>query len=198
MRRVILVGLMVVAFVASAAALAHWWIRAKWTAPAEPSQTQQIASDQSLPWESTRKWLLSFGPGRASALRLQVIRPGVILPPGAETYPPAPEDLQIVVTRRGNEPAQIEVRQGDRQWKVTEEQLDRLPPDVRLHVQRPLGWVLEGPAVQAAISGLLPATPGARPPTAAASSDRIERRLEELNTRVEALLKSIEAMERPR
>ena len=161
-----------------------------------PTTPTEVASEGDSPqWQVVQKWIQSAGPGNRSALRVQVLRPGIILPPRAQTYPSAPDDLSIVVTRRGNAPAQIEASQGARHWSVTENELDRLPPAIRLHVQRPLGWVLDGPAAEAAMADLITPTPGAIEPAVPASErvlDQFERRLDEMNNRVEALLKAME------
>lgn len=50
-----------------------------------------------------------------------------------------PENLTIVVTKQGSQPAKVAVSRGDAKWDVTEEQLDKLPDDVRPHVERMLG-----------------------------------------------------------
>jgi len=50
-----------------------------------------------------------------------------------------PKDLKITIHREGDKPARIEVERDGQHWQVTEEELDKLPPDVRRHVQRMLG-----------------------------------------------------------
>jgi len=194
MRKIILL-VAITACVVLTAALVMSRAKPKQDGSADLASVQGPIEGQGPQWEVVRKWIASTGPPNRSALRMQVIRPGVILPAEAETYPPAPDDLSIVITRQGNQPARIEVRQGKHEWKVTEKELDRLPPEIRLHVERPLGWVLEGPAARAAISGLLPTGTQAMPPSPRIiSSDYLERRLDELDARIEALLKSIETL----
>jgi hypothetical protein len=169
----------------------------------EPVETQAAAANEedanqasSPHWQVVEKWLQSAGPRRRASLRMQIVRPGIILPPDAETYPRAPDDLRIVITRNGNEPAVINVRHGEKKWTVTENELDQLPSTVRLHVQRPLGWVLTGPAARAELSKLVTPTPGPSETLASGSIERLERRLDEMNARVEALLKAMEKGER--
>jgi hypothetical protein len=200
-KKIILVVVIAAVVVLSVAALVPW--SELWRASStDRAMTGQSAAIQDAQWQSGQRWVRVAAPRGSSAatLRLQVIRPGIILPSEAETYPPAPADLRIVITRQGNEPAQIDVRQGDREWKVTENQLDKLPPDVRQQVQRPLGWVLEGPAARDALSTLLPPTPVAPAlgPTGSTSGDRLEERLDEFNARLDGLFKSIEAMRESR
>jgi len=182
MRKIVLV-VVIAAIAVVAGAVAMQWIRSRQAARLSHPQREMI-----------ERLIASAGATKGSVLRLQVIRPGIILPPGAETYPSAPEDLRIVVTRRGNEPAEIEVRQGEREWRVTENDLDQLPPEIRLQVERPLGWVLEGPAAKAAIASLLPGMDEAPPPAPVSSNHHLEKRLDELNARVEALFESVEQL----
>ena len=183
MRKIILITAIAATAVLGGLVLKQW-VWPKMVAQVDQPSGQSLDDGRNPEWEKVQKWLDSAGPSGRSALRMQVIRPGIILPPEAKTFPPAPDDLRIVVTRHGNRPARIEVRHGDRQWEVTEEQLDQLPPDIRMHVERPLGWVLEGPAAKAAMSNLMP--------PATQTDDPLQKRLDELNSRVDALFESIE------
>ncbi len=50
-----------------------------------------------------------------------------------------PKNLTITITKEGDQPARIVVRRNGKRWEVTEDELEKLPPDVRRHVQRLLG-----------------------------------------------------------
>ncbi len=61
-----------------------------------------------------------------------------------------PEDLQVTIKKKGNNPTRIKVRQGAQTWTVKENELDKLPEPIRGHVARmlpgraPTAWVLPG------------------------------------------------------
>jgi len=50
-----------------------------------------------------------------------------------------PKNLSISITRRGSEPAQLVVKRDELTWEISEKELDKLPQDVRGHVERMLG-----------------------------------------------------------
>lgn len=66
---------------------------------------------------------------------MMIIRPGVVVPPGTVKPLELPEDVAVSIRKKGDAPAEIEVRRGDKTWKVTEDELDKLPPDVRSWVE---------------------------------------------------------------
>ncbi len=71
--------------------------------------------------------------------RMHFFHPGAILPPGAELQPALPADMTIIIHKQGEEPTKITVKRGKDSWEVTEQELDKLPDDVRPHVERMLG-----------------------------------------------------------
>lgn len=79
--------------------------------------------------------------GKGTPLKMRFFGPGVILDKGSDIKE-VPTDLSITITKHGNEPATIAVKQGEKSWKVTEETLDQLPEEIRPHVRRWTG----GPA----------------------------------------------------
>jgi hypothetical protein len=91
--------------------------------------------------ETIRKKLKDAGVD----LRMQVIEPGAFLPKGArfdfltERRTDLPDDLSINIRKKGKEPADIEVKQGDKTWTVKENDLEPLPEEVRTHVEGYLG-----------------------------------------------------------
>ena len=68
-------------------------------------------------------------------VRMLFVKPGVIVPGGIIHVEKFPENLDISVDKHGNRPATITVQSGDKKWKVTEGELDKLPETIRLHVQ---------------------------------------------------------------
>ena len=47
--------------------------------------------------------------------------------------------MSIVISKEGDQPAKIVVKRGDEKWEVTEKELDKLPADVRPHVEHMFG-----------------------------------------------------------
>jgi membrane-associated protease RseP (regulator of RpoE activity) len=147
-------------------------------------------------------------------VRMQLIRPGHFVPKWTfEADGPAdfPEDLQVVVRKHGKEPAEIEVKRGDKSWTVKENELDKLPEDVRKHIEPYLGRV---PATARFAVALptgkkfnvpVPAVPpvaGERDgiierrdiQTRERSRGSLERRIDELSRDMEKMAKQMEAL----
>lgn len=86
-------------------------------------------------WE---KWLESLAkqfPGQ-SPFVFRFYHPGIVIPPGQSKD--IPKNMTIVITKEGSKPAKIVVQKDDQKWEVTENELDKLPPDVRPHVEKML------------------------------------------------------------
>lgn len=76
-----------------------------------------------------------------------IVREGVAVPPMAggfstvkgfsfgSTGAKLPDGLSISISRTGDKPAEIEVKQGEKSWEVKENELDKLPEEIRMHVQ---------------------------------------------------------------
>ena len=66
--------------------------------------------------------------------QMRIFGPAFSVPPaGGKDFP---KDMKIEITKQGSEPAHIKVEKGDRKWDITEQQLDKLPDDVRAFVER--------------------------------------------------------------
>jgi len=83
-----------------------------------------------------------------SSPSFQLVKPGMGMVMGRGMVMPdktmqmqvhLPDNLSISVQRKGSEPARITVKRGDENWEITDKELDKLPPDVRPHVERMLG-----------------------------------------------------------
>ncbi len=64
---------------------------------------------------------------------LMLVRPGAFMAYGVQ--PKMPDDLTVQITKEGNKPAKVEVKQGDKSWNTTGDKLDALPADIRPHVE---------------------------------------------------------------
>ncbi len=145
-------------------------------------------------WE---KWFERFRlqPGQPP-LTFRFLHPGAVLPPGRT--PGLPKGMVITITKSGDEPTKIVVEQGSQKWEVTENELDKLPADVRPHVERLLsgrGWIergLELPKVVRPVpEGVLKTPLGTLPDGDAERLRNAERRLEELQKRLERLERAL-------
>ena len=145
-----------------------------------------------LVWLDKRPW-----PGMGhQPLGLRLLNPGVILPSGAPAHAPLPDNLSVTIRKQGNEPAKIDVKRDDETWSVDENGLDALPPDVAVHVERMLGSVpfdLDGGSQvkiesQGGLRGAFQ-----RPQMLGPDGEgRLEKRLEEMNRRIERLQKMMQ------
>ncbi len=129
-------------------------------------------------------------------------RPGLILPPGGPLALKLPENTSVVVTREGDKPAKIMVKQGDKKWEITEDEINKLPEALRPVVEQMLGL---GPFSFPETSGALPEpSPGGPLPLrsearhgdmlvpALPGESRLEKRLDDLSRQVEQLRKAVE------
>ncbi len=167
-------------------------------------------------WDQMRKWIERMRPGEEGRLpmRFRFFHPGMILPPGAVTQPPLPENMSIMLSKEGKEPVKIVVTKGDQKWELNENELDKLPADVRPHVERMLGRGLQdwggrfqffdfvpdrGPEMPTPEADDSPASPEQALPAAPLES-RVEKRIQSLERRLDQMRKSIDEMRenRPR
>ena len=50
-----------------------------------------------------------------------------------------PDDMEVTISKKGNQPATVTARQGNKLWKTTENELDMLPPPAQAYAFRALG-----------------------------------------------------------
>ena len=101
--------------------------------------------------ESAREWKLlkeslgKYGVAPKSDLpdtdqqdpyRMTFVMPGIVLPEKAADFP---KNLEVTITKKGEEPAKVTVKRGEDQWVVDADSLDKLPENIRPHIQRMLG-----------------------------------------------------------
>jgi len=149
--------------------------------PAErPRDMAPPASEATAPddWRVIERWIEGLREGRQPPVRFRFFRPGEILPE-VPALKPLAADTSIVVSKQGDQPAQIVVRRGDEKWEVTEKELDRLPDDLRPHVQRMLGRPRE------VFLG-----------DAASWEERVEKRLGEMSSRLDKLFEQLAPSEK--
>jgi hypothetical protein len=92
--------------------------------------TQYVAARQAI---SARDTLVAFDATDGAHIRFSVAG-GVALP----------DDVTITVTRHGSEPAKLNVKKGDQSWDVTENDLAKLPDDIRRFAELSLGRGIAG------------------------------------------------------
>jgi hypothetical protein len=126
-----------------------------------------------------------------------------------------PKDLKVVITKHGPSPAEVIVTRGDKKWSVTDKTLEQLSEEVRKPVQQFLGrsagevvgelraetisFDPDGKTVTATgapvkfsqRSAIHPEKPGTTVSPPPAPRDSIEKRLDEISRRLEAIEKTL-------
>jgi hypothetical protein len=127
--------------------------------------------------------------GQLPSLRFRFVHPGAIVPRDAIAAKPLPANTSIVIRKEGDKPIQITVKQGDKSWEVTEKELDKLPADVRPHVEQMLGKGPLGILGGLSSSDFVPEMMGQ-----SAGDPRVEKRLNEMNRRMDQMMKNMEEL----
>lgn len=167
------------------------------------------------PMEDMKKWIESMKPWPGGpAMRFRLFHPGAILPPGALVSPPLPGNMTVIITKQGAQPAKIHVQRDDQKWDLTEKELGKLPDDVRPYIERMLGWGVGSWQPGAVWVDFVPAPWGAGKPDqkprveakplikraepkaqeAPAMPPGLEKRLDELDQRLQKLQKSLDEL----
>jgi membrane-associated protease RseP (regulator of RpoE activity) len=155
-------------------------------------------------WKEIEQWMQKMhsgeNPDRSKQLRFRFIQPGAILPPGAPVQPSLPGNLSVTINRSDNKPAQITVKWNDKQWEITEEELDKLPAEVRPYVEQMLGRVKVGKAggdtlnlvPDVTIPAPSPGAPGAQGSQMQVRPfGSLEERLDEVNRKLDQIRKAL-------
>lgn len=104
-------------------------------------------------WGQITDWMLKRlqrGEGVGDPLSMFFVHPGVVVPKEfkdrrleAFMTPPGalklPQNTSVTITRQGEQPAKIVVQQGGQKWELNEDELDKLPEDLRPPVKAMLG-----------------------------------------------------------
>jgi hypothetical protein len=151
------------------------------------------------------KWLQGMWPENENGrppLRFRFVHPGMILPPGVAVAPPLPADMSVVISKEGDQPAKIVVRRGAEKWEVTEQNLDKLPADVRTHIEGMLGrgamgfvgapLPLQEMGPESGVEKRRAPKAGAPAPARSDWFERMEKRLDEMNGRLDKLFEEVE------
>ena len=151
---------------------------------AVPRKPGDVAAD----WDMIRKWLRWVEPGEfgEGPMRFRFLRPGTILPPGPPPLPAMPGNLRVTITRQADKPASIVVQRGEEKWELTEEELDKLPDDIRPHVEQFLN-----PPIPRGPIGYIPAVDRGR---MEARMAEIARRMEQVHLLVEEMHRRMERL----
>ncbi len=153
-------------------------------------------------WDRIWQWFGRMGldePWRRP-FRLHFFHPGAILPPGADFYPPLPNDMKVTIRKEGEEPTKITVERGDETWELTAGELEQLPDDVRPHVDRMLGRWPAGEGVRVLprrpdrpAEAEPPGAPRGEPPSDAEQfRQQLDRQLDDMNRRLEEMRRSLD------
>jgi len=168
--------------------------------PAEFSK-KSVGTSEDDDWGTLQKWLEGMrskegGFDGWGPFRFRFFHPGMIVPKDV----PLPGNMLVVITKEGDQPAKIMVRRGEEKWELTEKELDKLPADVRPHVERMLGRGAVG--IIGGAKGFdfdlfpdvgpdFPAPEGKFMPDL---QRRLEKRLDEMNRRIDRLFEMMEEM----
>ncbi len=130
----------------------------KATPAKRPENVLRRVPDQRM--DELRQWLERMQGEQPGSSRYRILGPGAVVLPGSRDLP---KGMSVTITRSGGEPGKIIVKKDDQAWEISDKELDKLPDDVRPHVERMLGRgaAIALPAVPAPPG--VPALPG-RPP----------------------------------
>lgn len=142
--------------------------------------------------DALRTWIEQFNRGEPGGpIRYRVFGPGAVLP-GADRK--LPKGMSVSITRSGDEPAKITVKKGDQSWEVSEKELDKLPDDIRPHVERMLGrGVLALPGAPGGPGAVAP--PHFRPEIRRFESGA-ERQLQDMKDQLDRLHKQLDELQK--
>ena len=101
--------------------------------PAERPEVD-IVLDRDI--DTVRKYFENFKSRRGPRdLRLRIARPPLLVELDRSRRIDFSKDLKISVHKQGGKPAKIVVEKDGQKWEVTEDNMDKLPADVRRHVK---------------------------------------------------------------
>ncbi|MBN2580388.1 MAG: PDZ domain-containing protein [Pirellulales bacterium] len=181
-----------------------------------PEPRPQAAEEEPLPpaldedWQQIQQWMQRMRPGGLpaanppgpdlNALQFRFFGPGAILSQqGAAAAMALPGNLSISINKTGDQPARIVVQKGDQKWEVTEKELNKLPADIRPHVERMLSGVTirSVPDVFNFGPHVAPPPAAARPPAKAPAmgplNRQFQRQMEDMNRQMDAIRKKYDA-----
>jgi hypothetical protein len=159
-----------------------------------PKLAERAAPDQPMWVEGEAPKVFSIVQDQlkkgGAPMRIQVFPLGAA-PARATPALNVPDDLKIHVDKQGKQPAKIVVERGDQKWTVEEDRLGPLPEDVRPHVEAMLDRLfVANPAGDVQFRANALAIPGTDSPL----PERLERRLDDMNRRLEQFRGELDAL----
>lgn len=148
-----------------------------------------------------RQWVEKLGRG-AAPMNFRVVHPGMVFPPGVSIAPALPNDMTVTIEKRGDKPASVWAKQGDKSWEASEESLDKLPPEARQFAEHMLGLDAYQLGPWTARLAEMPRTPEMptfprepRTPNRREADAQLNQRLDDMNRQIDELRKSIEKLQ---
>ena len=164
--------------------------------------------------EAERRKLIEQLMKQQKDMNFLFVEPGQVVPKEwtQSTAKALPNGVSISITKTNNEPAKIAVRRGDKKWNVTENELDKLPEDIRAGIEGMLNKDAENAIrlrinkIPRVIDGPVQVQPGRRiqivRPNVATHVEEIETKVEsdidikELAEEIRRLAEKIEKLEK--
>lgn len=162
--------------------------------PTKRPEAKALTVDGPDPQE-VRHWINRM-PGQAGRVQLFNFGPGMMADHFAFFKEKAefPENLTVLISKRGNTPTKVVVKRGDEEWTTTDNKLDALPEDVRPHVAGLLGLPAAGPHSAAwEFRSTVPAHAAAQM-RIEALGPALNERLDDLDKQIDDLRKSLEEL----
>jgi membrane-associated protease RseP (regulator of RpoE activity) len=119
-------------------------------------------------------------------LQMRFVGPGFV-GEGGKLGGKFPDDLSVSVTKEGDKPAKIVVQKKDQKWEIKQDELDKLPADVRPFVERMLGFgtsfhsVTQSPTIRSTMQGVEGVTIHSQPvpvPVPATNPEQVRKTIE--------------------
>lgn len=132
------------------------------------------------------EWIEKLERGEANQpLRWHLFGPGVVMQQ-MQAGGGLPAGVSVTISKENEGPAKIEVRRGEEKWNVTENELSKLPEELR----GPIGGMLGGGAMPAERIRIAPGAPeGAR--------RDMQDELEQMRRQIETLQRQMKELQRP-
>lgn len=118
--------------------------------PSAPPSGEAV-DDSADEWRGFFDYMQQWEPGKDGrpSMKFRFWRqPGTFLPGGPKPEERLPGNVTVHIEKKGDQPASIEVTRDGKSWNVTENELDKLPGDLRPHVERMLGKSRPGNLVE--------------------------------------------------
>jgi membrane-associated protease RseP (regulator of RpoE activity) len=164
----------------------------KETLTVKPAPRPESIAPQRHDQRALQQWVERLGRGPAP-MRFRFFHPGMVLPPGASIAPALPDDMTVTIEKKGDKPAKITAKQGEKTWETNEDALDKLPSEAREFAEHLLGLrVFDLGAEGAPMPGGPPVR--ALAPERHDPEARFNRRIDEMSRQIDELRQAIEKL----